>query len=83
MATQPDHDNDVRSYPDDQQTGTTGPITGGAHHHRNGDKKPTKTPMRIARIDTVTMTAAERDNAAEALAVLYRHYQHHHRGTAA
>ncbi len=38
--------------------------------------------MRIARIDTVTMTAAERDNAAEALAVLYRHY-HHHRGTAA
>ena len=83
MATKPDHENDVRSYPDDPRPGTTGSITDGAHQSRANTKETPRIPMRIARIDTIMMTAEERDNAAEALAVLYQHYQRDHPDIAA
>lgn len=72
MAHTPHHENDVRSYPDEPHPGTA-TSNGGAKTSRTRRKEP-NIPLRIARIDTVPMTAADLDNAAEALAVLLNHF---------
>ncbi|MFJ8577139.1 hypothetical protein [Micromonospora sp. NPDC093277] len=72
MAHKPHHENDVRSYPDAPHPGTA-TNNGGAKKPRTRAKN-TAIPIRIARIETVPMTPAELDNAAEALAVLLNHF---------
>ncbi|WP_028182781.1 hypothetical protein [Salinispora arenicola] len=77
MAT-PSHDdeNAVRSYPDEPYPGTAN--NNGDAKHIPTNKKEATIPMRIARIDTIPMTAEDLDNAAEALAVLLNHFRREH-----
>ncbi|NJP30584.1 hypothetical protein [Micromonospora thermarum] len=82
MATAPHRDeNTVRSYPDDPHPGTA-THCGGAKNTSTGGKETT-IPMRIARVDTIPMTAEDLDNAAEALAVLLNHFRREHPDLAA
>ncbi|MFJ1537557.1 hypothetical protein ACIODS_03335 [Micromonospora chalcea] len=82
MATAPyDDENAVRSYPDDPHPGTA-PNNGGAKHIP-ANERDTSIPMRIARVDTIPMTAEDLDNAAEALAVLLNHFRREHPNLAA
>jgi hypothetical protein len=72
VAHAPHHENDVRSYPDEPHPGTAA-NNGGAKTSPTCGKEP-NIPLRVARIDTISMTAADLDNAAEALAVLLNHF---------
>ncbi|MGC5031849.1 hypothetical protein [Micromonospora sp. DT229] len=73
MATAPyDDENAVRSYPDEPHPGTATKSSGAKHIPTNEREKTI--PMRIARVDTIPMTAEDLDNAAEALAVLLNHF---------
>ncbi|WP_435123363.1 hypothetical protein [Micromonospora tulbaghiae] len=82
MATAPyDDENAVRSYPDEPHHGTA-TNNGGAKHIPTNEKETT-IPMRIARVDTIPMTAEDLDNAAEALAVLLNHFWREHPDLAA
>lgn len=82
MATAPyDDENAVRSYPDGPHSGTA-TKSGGAKHIPTNERKTT-IPMRIARVDTIPMTAEDLDNAAEALAVLLNHFRREHPDLAA
>jgi hypothetical protein len=81
VATTPHHENAVGSYPDDPHNGTA-PTTKRAGA-KTVDRKRCEIPMRIVRIDTIPMTAKDRDNAAEALAVLLNHFWRAHPDLAA
>lgn len=82
MATAPyDDENAVWSYPDEPYPGTA-TNNGGAKHFPMNEKETT-IPMRIARVDTIPMTAEDLDNAAEALAVLLNHFRREHPNLAA
>ncbi|MGC5381134.1 hypothetical protein ACPXB1_21920 [Micromonospora sp. DT68] len=82
MATAPhDDENAVRSYPDDPHSGTA-TNNGGARTTSTGGKETT-IPMRIARVDTIPMTAEDLENAAEALAVLLNQFWREHPDLAA
>ncbi|MFV2110283.1 hypothetical protein [Micromonospora sp. LOL_015] len=76
MAHAPHHENNVRSYLDEPHPGTA-TNNGGAKTIRTHGKE-SSIPLRVARIDTVPMTPADLDNAAEALAVLLNHFIEDH-----
>jgi hypothetical protein len=74
VATKPTNASPKGSYPDQPPTGTTEPQGGAKTRRTRTAKQPPRFPTRIARIETVTMTPEEFDNAAEALAILLHAY---------
>jgi hypothetical protein len=76
LATSPDRETTIRSYPDDPHSGAT--RKNGATRHGNKRRKEAAVPIRIARIDTIPMTDEELHRAAEALAVLLNHFWREH-----
>jgi hypothetical protein len=81
VATTPEHENPIRSYPDHLRSRTTAKYSGAKPASKS--RKKTKIPMRIARIETVPMTDEELHKAAEALAVLLNHFWREHPDQAA
>jgi hypothetical protein len=88
MASKPDDTNPNTGYDETAPPDSEPPNPGGTRKRPPNSRtahrpKPAITEIRIARIETVTMTAAEYDNAVEALAVLinrwwHQHPDHHH-----
>jgi len=83
MAPKPDDTNPNTEYDEN-----TPPNPGNTRWRRTTGReknqaKPAVADIRIARIETVTMTAAEYDNAVEALAVLITRWWDQHSDQAA
>ncbi len=75
MATTPNPEKPVRSYPDHHQNGAA--QTTGKRGTETPSQRPAKSiaiPIRIARIDTALMTPDELDAASKALGLLLHHY---------
>jgi hypothetical protein len=78
MAPTPDHTNPNIGYDETESSNSGSTRKRCTARRAAGRPKPAIDGVKIARIETVTMTATEYDNAVEALAVLIAHWWQRH-----